>query len=470
MRLPQHFIPVAAGALAIALLTAGAATTWPSSTLLAKDTLDNILRVPVGGGGVIDSMNPFILLNQASVDLAQIEYESLVTQTAPDGIGGPDLAAKWTTEGTTWTYTLRPDLKWSDGEALTAADVAWTYNAVMTNPKLAVSSGGLVNNIASVAAVDKNTVKIVTETPQAINPGYLWIVPKHVWSKLDTPEAYENTKGVVGSGPFVMSAYSRGVSAHMKANPLNWRGAPKLDGIEVISYKNKDAAVLALKSGEIDLVGRLTSAQYESFANSKGIKRVEGGAARYTGLSMNAGSATVNGTPMGDGVSVLHDLVVRTAIRQSLDPQQLVDKVLGGHGKIGPEILGPATKPYYSDYKDIADSYSPNASNKALDDAGYKKGADGYRLDKDGKAINLRLAFDGASVENAQTASFIEPWLKAIGIGVTLMPQSIDQRDQAWHAGNYELCNRRLLRDQKGLVLSKLFEPSRHSRFRLLMR
>ena len=225
----------------------------------------------------------------------------------------------------------------------------------------------------------------------------------------------------------------------MKANPHNWRGAPKLDGIEVISYKNKDAAALALKSGEIDLVGKLTNAQYESFANTKGVTRVEGGAARYLGLSMNAGSTTVDGTPMGDGAAALHDVVVRTAIRQALDTQQLVDKVLGGHGATGPEILGPATKPYYSDYKDIATSYSPDASNKALDEAGYKKGADGYRVDKDGKAINLRLTFDGSSVQDAQTASFIEPWLKAIGIKVTLKPESIDQRDQEWHSGKYDL-------------------------------
>ena len=384
-------------------------------------------------------MNPFILLNQAAVDLTQIQYESVVIQTAPDGLGDGDLAEKWTAKDTTWTYTLRPDLKWSDGEPLTSADVTWTYNAVMTNPKLAVSSGGIVDNIESVTAVDKTTVKIVTKTPQAINPGYLWIVSKPIWAKMKSPESYENTKNVVGSGPFVMSTYSRGVSAHMKANPLNWRGAPHLEGIEVINYKNKDAAVLALKAGEIDLVGKLTSTQYESFANAGGIKRVEGSPTRYLGLSINPGSTTVDGTPMGDGSEALKDVVVRRAIRQALDTQQLVEKVMGGHGGTGPEILANGTKPYFSEYTGVAQSYSPDAANKALDDAGYKKGPDGYRLDKSGKVIDLRLEFDGSVSDRSQSVTFIQPWLKAIGIKVTPMPVSVDQGDQDQHAGNYDL-------------------------------
>jgi peptide/nickel transport system substrate-binding protein len=439
MRFATPLATMVAAGLVVLLGASGVSAASADTVVSAKKGSDNILRIPVGGGGQIDSMNPFILLNQASADLAQIEYESLVIQGAPDGLGEPDLAEKWTTKGTTWTYTLRPDLKWSDGKPLTADDVAWTYNAIMTNPKLAVSSGGTVDNIDSVKAVDKDTVTIVTKTAQAINPGYLWIVPKHIWSKLKAPESYANTKDVVGSGPFVMSAYSRGVSAHMKANPHNWRGAPHLDGIEVINYKNKDAAVLALKAGEIDLVGKLTNAQYESFANAEGIKRVEGAPTRYLGLSINPGSTTSSGAPMGDGNEALKDVVVRRAIRQALDTQQLVEKVMGGHGGTGPEILSNGTKPYFSEYKDIAQPYSPDAANKALDDAGYKKGPDGYRLDKSGKVIDLRLEYDGSASDRTQSVTFIQPWLKAIGIKATPKPVSSDQGDQDHHTGNYDL-------------------------------
>ena len=436
MRIKKRLAPIVTAVLVVALCSGGVSAGVAAQ---AEENSDNILRIPVGGGGVIDSMNPFTMLNQASFDLAQIQYESLVMPTAPDGADGPGLAEKWTVDGTTWTFELRPDLKWSDGEDLTAEDVAWNYNTIMTNPKLAISNGNLGDNLVSVTALDEDTIEIVTKTPQAINPGKLYIVPKHIWADMDSPETYENTKDVVGSGPFVMSAYSRGVSAHMRANPYNWRGAPKLDGIEVISYKNKDAEVLALKSGEIDWSNRLTASQFDTLTGAENIEPVETGGGRYLGLSMNVGSTTLDGTPMGNGAAVLQDVVVRKAIRQALDTQQLVDKVLGGHGWTGPEILGPPTKPYYSDYKDIADPYSPDAANEALDSAGYTKGADGYRVDKDGKPINLRLTFDGSGAAEPQIASFIEPWLKEIGIKVTLMPQSIDQRDQERHSGNYDL-------------------------------
>lgn len=430
--------PLVAACAALALILVPAAGASAAGTSGGGGAGQNVVRLPMDGSE-IDSLNPFIAVFQASLDIINMEYEPLVREVPPNREVGAALASKWKVNGKTWTYTIRPDLKWSDGKPLTAKDIAWTYNQVMSNSKLAVANGSVVATIASVKANSDTTFTIVTKQPTAVNPGGLPIVPEHIWSKISSPDKYANTSKVVGSGPYVLTQYSRGASATMSANANYWGGRPSPNALVFVNYKNTDAAVLALRTGEVDIVSGMNAAQYSSLQGKKGIKTVEVPSEHYWDLSVNPGTTTLTGEHIGNGAKVLQDPVFRNAIRQALNTKDLVDKILGGHGSTGPEILPPGSKTYYSDYAGIAKGYSPSEANKALDDAGYAKGPDGYRRDKDGKEINLRLSFNASSSDNTQVASFIQPWLKDIGVKVTLNPTNWDEMSADAADGNYDM-------------------------------
>lgn len=399
---------------------------------------DNVMRLPMTGSE-IDSLNPFLATFQASLDILNMEYDSLARQGLPDRAIVPSLAKGWKVDGNTWTYMLRPGLKWSDGKPLTAEDIAWTYTQVMTNPKLAVANGSIVANVESVKAVNATKFQLVTKEPTAVNPGQLPIVPRHIWSKIVSPDKYTNLTKVVGSGPFILTKYGRTTSATMKANANYWRGKPKLDALVFVNYKNTDAAVLALRSGEIDMVSGMNAAQYKALGSVKGITRVQVPSQHYWDLSINPGATALDDKPIGTGAPALQDPVFRNAIRQALDTKKLVDKVLGGYGSTGPEIMAPGSKTYYWDDKSVVQPYSPEEANRKLDAAGYTKSADGYRVDKTGKTIDLKLAFNASDTPNTTTASFIQPWLKEIGIKVTLNPTNWDEMSADALKGTYDM-------------------------------
>ena len=121
----------------------------------------------------------------------------------------------------------------------------------------------------------------------------------------------------------------------MKANPNFWRGKSKIDGITFVSYKNSDAAVQGLKSGDIDLVDGLTPAQYESLEKSDNIKVNAGIGRRYQALAINPGAVDKDGKKLGDGNPALKDPELRKAIFMAIDKETIVKRVLDGLGTVG---------------------------------------------------------------------------------------------------------------------------------------
>ena len=129
-----------AGVAALALAGSMAASPAQAATSPAPAS-DNVLRIATDG--FIDSFNPFTSFYLVPTNTFRYMYENLVANDAKDGSVTEGLATEWNTdsEGKVWTYTIRPDMKWSDGEPLTAKDVAWTYNQMMENEEMAVANG-----------------------------------------------------------------------------------------------------------------------------------------------------------------------------------------------------------------------------------------------------------------------------------------------------------------------------------------
>jgi peptide/nickel transport system substrate-binding protein len=222
----------------------------------------------------------------------------------------------------------------------------------------------------------------------------------------------------------------------LKANKDYWRGAPKVDELDFVYYKNVDAEVQALKKGEIDLMSRLVAAQYDALKTDPNIKLNTGAGRRLNELLINPGATSSDDKPIGDGNPALKDVKLRQAIAQAIDSKTLVDKVWGGYAIEASGFIPPGFAEFHSDSKVKFDSA---AANKLLDEAGYPRGGDGVRTDKAGKPLNLRLLGHAETNLDEQGSKYITGWLKDIGIPVDVQLVSDQKINDATTAANYDL-------------------------------
>lgn len=423
------------GALALLPVASASATTTAAAD---RPTLKVALT------GDIDSLNPFLAVLSSGTSIMRFQYEPLVQFSAATNDMVPGMADTWSTspDGKAWTFKLPADAKWSDGEAITSADVKWTFDAVMEQDALKMANGSLVENFVSVEAPDDTTVVINLKSAQAPNPGTEFpIVPEHVWAALPDAAAFDNAADTVGSGPYIIKKYDKTSGVQLVTNENYRLGAAKVAGVTYVPYKNGDAAVQALKTGEIDIVSGLTPAQYEALQSVAGISTNAGEGRRYSAVAINPGAKDVTGADLGDGNPVLRDKTVRQAIVRAIDNETIVEKVKQGLGSTATGEI-PMTYPLYhwkATAEELKLSFDPAAANKMLDDAGYAKGPDGIRVDKDGKKISLRLMGRSTDPTHQQMADFIKPWLKDIGIDITVSMKSPAQVNDESVLGQYDL-------------------------------
>jgi peptide/nickel transport system substrate-binding protein len=392
----------------------------------------------VGDPQGIDSMNPLIGVTTAAYEAWNIQYATLTNKAASDFHTIPGLAESWkgSEDGQTWTYKLRDGLKWSDGQPLTAEDVAWTINTSRDEEWLNHSST-TVNLDAT--APDPTTVVIKSKVPDpklpAMEVGY--ILPKHIWGKLSKDERgkYDGLDGV-GSGPFVLEKFEKGQFARFKANPNYWGGKPAVDKVVLRKFNNPDAEVAALKSGELDAAQDLSGAAFDQLAKDDDIQTVEG----YQG-TMN--EVAING---GDGLKKPHpallDVRVRQAIGHAIDKKTIVERVLNGHGKPAETLsVSPDTSWTPEIPADKVLDFDLDKAKQILEDAGYKDtDGDGVReMPGGGKPLNFTYYVRSDGETAPEIAEFVTGWLKEIGIATTKKTADDSQLTPIIGKGEYDM-------------------------------
>jgi peptide/nickel transport system substrate-binding protein len=394
----------------------------------------------------IDHLNPFTASFASSTMVGRFAWEFLTLPSADDATPTGGVAESWkaSDDKLTWTFTIREGMTWSDGKPVTAQDAAYTFNRIMSDPKAAEANGSYVENFKRVTAPDKRTLVIETKHPQASMTALdVPIVPKHIWSKIrDMASPKTDSMAVVGvgDGPFLITEYRRNEIVRMKANPDYWRGRAHYDELQFIKFDNADAAVSALRNGEVDFVNRLTQAQFDSLKGEPNIMTNKASGRRYRELLMNPGAKNIKGQPIGDGHPALRDVRVRRAIAKAIDPKTLVEKVLGGYG----ELPGGLVPPIYSDYHyqppaDVKYTFDPAQANRELDAAGYRKGPDGIRVGPHGKRLVFRLTARASEDYGQRATDYIARWLGDIGIEVTKNLVSDNEVDETTSSGHYDL-------------------------------
>lgn len=396
----------------------------------------------VGVTQEIDSLNPFISITRTGTDILRTAFDFLTVYNQEEQKPIGSLAESWETseDKLTWTFKIRSGMRWSDGEPLTAKDIAWTYNKMLDDEVARTANGSYVAQFESVEATDETTLVIKTKVPQATMTSLdIPIVPEHIWSKVTDIGAAPQFP-MVGSGPYIITEFKEAQFTKMVANTNFWRGAPKVEELHFIYYRNADAAVTALQNGEIDLVNKLTPQQFDSLKSDPNVTLNQAQNRRFDEILINPGAATADGTPIGDGNPALKDVKLREAIATAIDTKTLVERVWSGYGEEAAGYIPPMFKDFtWSPPDDVKREFSIENANKMLDEAGYRMGPDNVRLDKQGKPLNLRLLAHAERTIDEVAGPFVKGWLADIGINVTLEPVSDTQVNEATTRGEFDL-------------------------------
>jgi peptide/nickel transport system substrate-binding protein len=420
--------------LALALVIAGQTGLRPAAA--GEPSAAPTVTLRVGWTVGPDNLSPFIGYETSSYEVWSLQYDSLFL-LYPDGTFGPGLAAEIPTEGNggisaggrVWTVKLRSGVTWSDGKPLTAEDVAFTYNRVAGDRTSVLYSA--VRGIERVEVVDPVTVRIRCDRPKAdMLAQTLPILPRHVWGRVSPAAAnssHQNRPPIVGSGPFAVTEFKKGVYVKMERNPHYWGKRPALDEVVFLTYSDGETMTQDLKLGVIDAALGLPPALFRTLRDDPRLRTVARNLLEFEAVFFNCKDGPSRGNP------ALRDRAFRRALATAIDRDRLASVVHSGLASAGTTILQPAT---WADpdwhWQPPADGFAFDLqkARRELEAAGYRDtDGDGIREDHSGMPIRLRVWPRADSISTQGEGKLIAGWWKDIGIDVDLAVMDIGAID-----------------------------------------
>ena len=306
------------------------------------------VTIPAHGGSLTEGevgparfINPILTLSQPDEDLTALVYSGLMRQL-PDGSIVPDLASSYSIspDGTTYTFTIRPDAKFQDGTPVTAADVLFTVTSAQ-DPNLKSPQEA---NWTGVAASSPDAHTVVFTLPHAYAPFIenttIGILPKHLWQNVSDEEFPFDSLNThpVGSGPYKVADVatdSTGSATKYDLVPFAQYalGSPYLNKITFLFYPDDASMEKAYDAHQIDAMAGIAPSDLGSLTRSDS-DIVKTPLPRDFGVFFNQAHN-----------AVLADASVRAALDAAMDKQTIVDMVLDGDGvvldgPIPPGVLG----------------------------------------------------------------------------------------------------------------------------------
>ena len=330
--------------------------------------------------------------------------QSTLTVTTTDLEIAYDLATDVSVseDGMVWTVTIRDDVKFTDGESLTASDVAFTYNTVK-----ATSSVNDFTMLKEAVAVDDTTVEFHMEKEYSIWPytmAIVGIVPEHAYG----PDYGLNP---IGSGRYIMKQWDKGQQIIFEANPDYSGKEVQMKKVTVV-FMDEDAAFAAAKAGQVDLA--YTAASY-SEQTVAGFELLAFASVDNRGFNLPATKAVVSedGTVVGNDFT--SDVNVRRAINIGIDREQMIENVMYGYGTAAYSVCDGM--PWYNEEAEVA--YDLDGALALLDEAGWVVGEDGIR-EKDGVRAAFTLMYPASDSVRQMMAADAANQLKTLGIEVQI--------------------------------------------------
>ncbi len=391
--------------------------------------------VKIGWTGEPDSLNPGMAVLEESFSIFNLIYDALY-ELHLDGSYQLSLAesVKVSGDGKIWTFKIRDGVKFSDGEPLTAEDVAFSFNLYAAHPEAYIFMTRYTTNFESVIASSKNEVvlTLTTAIPNMESQLYgLYILPKHIWETMADPTVKDLTiQQSVGSGPFRLVEYVPGQYIRLEANKNHFAYQPKIGGIEFRIYSDVPSLITALSSREIDLITSLPVDAVSALDGLAGVQVVAGPpvAPNVSDIiidQIDPEKCPVDAGGLCSGHPALRDRNVRLAMAYAVNKQRLIDEVMLGLADPGLTLIPKGLGSFYnSSIRDY--EYDVTKANSILDDAGYlDTNGDGTREMPDGnRDLVFRLEWPHSNPYAHTEAELLKVMWGQIGISVVM--QSVD--------------------------------------------
>jgi len=364
------------------------------------------------------SFHPYLTTDTASSGYQAMVYTGALLRLDENTLEYiPNMAESYTIseDGLTFTFNLRQDMKWSDGQPITAQDFKWTYDQA-TNPDNGFPYLSQLEFITSYEALDDYTIEIKIDEVYAPAlgqmSGLITPLPKHVWENLDwsDPESNPeiNSPSVV-SGPYKLVEWKRDQFVIFEANENYWyHGRPNIERQVLEIVPDQDIAYQKMKSGETD-TGPITPENLEEARQLENITVYEWWPAAaqwsYVGLNMREGFPT-------------HDINVRHGLNYAVDKQLLTEEVMKGQAKRLCSVYPETSWTYNPDVPCY--DYDPEKALEEFAKAGYTL-EDGKLLDENGEQLKLKLIYGPNTSQTLELmAVVIQDYLRDVGIEVEI--------------------------------------------------
>jgi len=320
----------AAAAIALTLTACSSATSSPSSApASAAGGQGSATAAAVSGGtynlGLITptgGINPLTTTQYDTMFAVGLASAQLVNAT-PTGKLVPQLASSWTQAPNklSWTFTLRPGLKFSNGAALTAKDVVSTFDSIISPTSQSPAASGFAGILKSVTGSGTTVVFHLAEPysdfPYLLTGANTWILPAGT-------NAANWINDPVGAGQFILEKYTAGQGITYKKNPYYWdASAVKLAAVNATFYSSDQSELLAFQSGQIDQIDSSPAAEA---ALGTSDRQERAGFTKFDGLTFNVDKAPFN------------SVAARQAVAWALDRPAIAKTVYGGEAAVGNDV------------------------------------------------------------------------------------------------------------------------------------
>ncbi len=334
-----------------------------------------------------------------------------------------DLATDYTVseDGLTWMVMIRDDAVFSDGEPLTAEDVAYTFNR-------AAESGGLtdVTVLSEAVAIDDTTVELRLLDPQSTFVNRLitlGIVPAHV-------HGVNYARNPIGSGPYQLVQWDEGQQLIVEANPNYYGEAPGIQRL-VFLFVEEDAAFAAAKAGEAQVasVPQALAVQDIEGMTLYDVTSVDNRGLMFPYVPASAGGTTPDGDPVGNDVTA--DPAIRQAVNYAVDRQALVDGVLEGYGSVA---YGPVSGLAWEEPSAAIEDAQPEQAQEILAAGGWADSDGDGVVEKDGLTAEFTILYPANDSTRQALALSVAAMLEPIGIQANVEGKSWDEIEPAMHS------------------------------------
>lgn len=365
-----------------------------------------IKQLVYGMNTEIEKVNPVL---DESQEIDTLLFRGL-TKPDKDNQVTPDLAESWeiSDDQLSYTFTLRQDATWQDGEPVTAKDVKFTFDQIQ-NPETNTPISGEFNEIASVEIVSDFEVKMTLHRPfpPLLDKLKIGIVPEHLLQGEDL-HTTEFNQHPIGNGPFQLKSWGADHTITLERNDAYYGPAPKLDEVVFKAVPDANTRMIQLKTGEIDL----------ALVNPN----------QLAGMKEND-PYTVHEIPTADYRAIMYnfdlplfqDKRVRQAMSYAINRDDLVKGILAGKGEAA---YGPLQNSWAGTSNKAGYTYNPEKAEQLLAEAGWLKDQDGV-LTKDGQRFEFELVSPIQDTVRVSLANVVSEQLKPFGIIAT--PKPVDQ-------------------------------------------